>query len=79
MKEFLRTLDQYADRQADLTALRSSIERQLAAMPGAAPDSRYPDLNETVGFRRLWGAVGRGSGISCRERSIIAVAAEADG
>jgi serine/threonine protein kinase len=38
MKEFLRTLDQYADRQVDLTALRGSIERQLAAMPGAAPD-----------------------------------------
>jgi hypothetical protein len=38
MKEFLRTLDQYASRQVDLTALRSSIEQQLAAMPGAAPD-----------------------------------------
>jgi hypothetical protein len=38
MKEFLHTLDQYADRQVDLAALRRSIEQQLSAMPAAAPD-----------------------------------------
>jgi formylglycine-generating enzyme required for sulfatase activity len=38
MKQFLQTLDRYADRQVDMAALRRSIEQQLSAVPAAAPD-----------------------------------------
>jgi len=38
MRQFLQTLDQYADRHVDLAELRRSIEQQLSAAPAAAPD-----------------------------------------